>query len=213
MWAFDQGAQEWRLQEVVAQLRHEYDGDVVSLSAGEEVIEATGNHPFWVVEGERLADRPECEDLSAYDRQMTCRGRWVEARDLRVGDQFISRSGKLARAETLSKRNARLTVYNLEVRELNNYAVGRTGILVHNKSQPFDPFKEAFDSVDDAIGETSAIGSRTLEIRSTTMREIIAQGYTEMHRVRDSAGNIWTVFRNPRTGRFSGGHLSSDQLP
>ncbi len=36
-------------------------------------------------------------------------------------------------------------------------------------------------------------------------------GFTEAHRVEDSAGDIWTVFRNPETGEWSGGHLSSNQ--
>jgi len=59
-------------------------------------------------------------------------GRWVDARDLRVGDLLLRRTGELARIQGIGVRDARMVVYNLRVAELHNYAVGEGQILAHN---------------------------------------------------------------------------------
>jgi len=69
--------------------------------------------------------------------------------------------------------------------------------------------RERYDSIEDAVGEVSPNGVDVLEVRRTTNRNIRNQGFTEMYRVQDSDGTVFTVFRNPSTGRYSGAHHSS----
>ena len=59
-------------------------------------------------------------------------GRWTEARWLRLGDHFLTRTGKSATVTGLIIRTERVKVYNLHVEGLHVYAVGEHGLLVHN---------------------------------------------------------------------------------
>ena len=59
-------------------------------------------------------------------------GRWTEARWLRLGDVFLTRTGKSATVSGLTIRIERVKVYNLHVEGLHLYAVGEAGVLVHN---------------------------------------------------------------------------------
>jgi hypothetical protein len=101
-----------------------------------ETIEATGNHPIWVESGEELDQRPVPECCPAEVPGAAIRGRWVAARDLRVGDILITRDGRRVPVTNLASRHVKMKVYNLHVAGLNNYAVGHSGILVHNKNAP-----------------------------------------------------------------------------
>ena len=60
-------------------------------------------------------------------------GRWTEARWLRLGDQFLTKTGKSATVSGLTIRLERVKVYNQHVDDLQLYAVGEHGVLVHNK--------------------------------------------------------------------------------
>ena len=73
---------------------HEYKGDVVTLKIGNEKIDCTGNHPFWVVKGDELAARPAVMALATNERGMTVNGRWMEARCLRPRDSLLLRDGR-----------------------------------------------------------------------------------------------------------------------
>jgi hypothetical protein len=61
-------------------------------------------------------------------------GRWVNARDLRVGDELISRSQLSLHVLGIAVRNEITTVYNLTVADYHTYAVEISEILVHNKA-------------------------------------------------------------------------------
>lgn len=148
VWACDPATGRWAARAVVRPLAHAYDGDVITVRAAGAVIEATGNHPFWVAAGAGLPDRPEAHDVpageraalaSGGDRSHGAAGRWVEARDLRVGDRVLLRDGRTTPVEGVAIRPAALPVYNLEVAGLHTYAVGAAGVLVHNKVGPDGP--------------------------------------------------------------------------
>jgi len=61
-------------------------------------------------------------------------GRWTEARWLRLGDHFLTKTGKSATVVGLPIRMERVQVYNLQVRNLQLYAVGSVSVLVHNSA-------------------------------------------------------------------------------
>ncbi len=59
-------------------------------------------------------------------------GRWVDAGDVRVGDQLLLRDGRILPVEAIQHRSFRDKVYNFHVADLQCYAVGLSGVLVHN---------------------------------------------------------------------------------
>jgi RHS repeat-associated protein len=140
VWSYDHEAEQWELREVLLTFEHDYFGDLVTLKlefddGSTDEITATGNHPFWVVEGEELAERPAVEKLPEAGRIVNpygTGGRWTEARWLRLGDHFLTRTGKSATVAGLIIRTERVKVYNLHVEGLHLYAVGEHGVLVHN---------------------------------------------------------------------------------
>ncbi len=134
VWAYNFRVGGWELRPVVQPLRYDYRGDMVTLTAGGERIEATGHHPFWVIEGEGLGGRPKPQHVEKDEPgNAGTPGRWVDARDLRVHDRVLMRSGATAEVTAVAARADALPVYNLHVADLNNYAVGVAGVLVHNR--------------------------------------------------------------------------------
>jgi hypothetical protein len=120
----------------------DYEGEIVSVTLqidddSTETIECTAEHPFWVTAGEDLAQRPVVQALPLHERQMaieTHGGRWTEAKWLRLGDHFLTKSGRSATVSGLTIRIERARVYNLSVGGMHSYAVSRIGLLVHNKA-------------------------------------------------------------------------------
>jgi hypothetical protein len=141
VWAFDLEQGMWALRPVAHAQQHEFEGDLVTIAVGDDAIDATSSHPFWVIEGEGLQQRPEPQDAGRTDLQVQTPGRWVAAGDLSVGDVLLVRSGKVAVVGWLAIRQVRLRVYNIQVEGLHTYAVGRSQVLVHNRAveNPFGP--------------------------------------------------------------------------
>jgi hypothetical protein len=136
VWAFDFKVGEWVLRPVEARHDAVYEGAVVTLELeGGGSAEATAYHPFWVVRGMRLSERPVPGKLSAgEDEGGELPGRWVSSHELQAGDVVFTRAGKPARIVRLEQRFERLPVCNLTVGGLPNYAVGNSAVLVHNVS-------------------------------------------------------------------------------
>jgi hypothetical protein len=113
---------------------HEHDGDMVAVSVAGEEIKSTAHHPWWVVRGEALRQRPQPEHVPGNPIGFNGEGRWVDAIDLRVGDVLLLRSGEQAPITGLIVRHVQQPVYNFHVEELECYAVGNGQVLVHNNS-------------------------------------------------------------------------------
>jgi len=132
VWAYDLSSRKWQLKSVLERHLHRYDGEMVTIRAGQTLIQATGNHPFYAVQGQRLASRPPPVDVPAGELISTSRGRWVEARHLIPGDVLLGKGGRLT-ITSLGSRWEQTTVYNLTVEHCHTYAVAQEGALVHNK--------------------------------------------------------------------------------
>ncbi|MDQ3031643.1 MAG: HINT domain-containing protein [Myxococcota bacterium] len=74
-----------------------------------ELVEATGEHPFWV------------RDQG-----------WVEARHLERGDEVFTSRGGWIRIGGGTWLDREQTAYNLDVEEADTYFVGEAGAWVHN---------------------------------------------------------------------------------
>lgn len=122
VWAWD-AAHGSLVQCLVSRLFRHPDKPVLQLvfhadDDARHTIEATVEHPFWVLE----------------------KG-WVPARQLVAGDVLRGiRGGGALRIESVLDTGRRADVYNFEVHGLHNYFVGGPGVLVHNMSDmpPFD---------------------------------------------------------------------------
>ena len=83
--------------------------EVVLITAGDEVIEATPEHEFYV----------------------DSKG-WVEAEDLGIGDELVQRGGGKVLVKALQSREDSTRVYNIEVDQTHTYYVSGEKVLVHN---------------------------------------------------------------------------------
>ncbi|GKU75950.1 hypothetical protein L3i20_v203470 [Paenibacillus sp. L3-i20] len=97
-------------KEVTALYRNQRD-DIIKLHVGEQVIETTDNHPFWV-EGKG----------------------WVFADELLVGDKLQKADGSNLTIDKVEfvKLDEPVTVYNFTVADFHTYYVTDLGIWVHN---------------------------------------------------------------------------------
>ena len=129
----DLSSGEWTLSKVREQKTYHYEGDMVTIQMDSTTIQATGNHPFYVLRGDRLASRPLPQDIPEEEQGWVRSGRWVEARDLKEGDVLRSKSSEGMIITSLSNGNERTEVYYLEVEGNHNLAVHSKGILVHNE--------------------------------------------------------------------------------
>ena len=95
---------------VTATFQHEPDGELLTLTIGDDEIGCTANHPFW------------SEDRHAF----------VEAGQLHVGERVRTRLDEVASVVSIKPRPPTEWVYNLEVQGEHVYEVASNGILVHN---------------------------------------------------------------------------------
>jgi len=134
VWSCDLVKQLWRLCRVAEPYSIHYKGTLVLVTAAGETTEATYQHPYSVVRGAGLADRPRPEHLAEVPSDARVPGRWVDSSDLRVGDEVLLRDGRIVPVERLGHRLFEGAVYNMEVEDLHCYAVGGSSVLVHNNN-------------------------------------------------------------------------------
>ena len=85
-----------------------------------------------MVRGVDLEDRPFPRHIAVVPKEATTPGRWVDAGDLRVGDELILLDGRIEKVQEVRLYPMFEQVYNFSVDDLECYAVGRCGVLVHN---------------------------------------------------------------------------------
>jgi RHS repeat-associated protein len=132
VWAYDLVVSRWVARKILRTYVSDHDGTSAKITVAGETIEATFLHPFWVVSGEDLNYRPIREHLARVPEGATTSGRWVDAGDVRVGDQLLLRDGRTMPVEAIRHQAYCDKVYNFHVEDLQCYAVGRNSLLVHN---------------------------------------------------------------------------------
>ncbi len=132
VWAYDLVRSEWVTRQVLQKFVTDHDGTSATITVADEAIEATFLHPFWVVHGDDLASRPIRGHLPRVPEGATTSGRWVDAGDIRVGDELLLRDGRILRVQAIRHQPYRDKVYNIHVDDLQCYAVGQNSVLVHN---------------------------------------------------------------------------------
>ncbi len=94
---------------VVSATFHRQADELVRVDVGADSIEATVEHPFWVIS----------------------RG-WTKAEELRVGELLLDSTGAEVVVRGLEREQGDFTVYNFGVETLHNYFVSQDRVLVHN---------------------------------------------------------------------------------
>ncbi len=95
---------------VTATFKHQPDGELLTVTVGNDEIGCSANHPFW---SENRQD-------------------FVEAGQLRQGERVRTRLEQVAAVVAIKPRPPTAWVYNLEVQGEHVYEVGSNGVLVHN---------------------------------------------------------------------------------
>ncbi|MDQ6423594.1 polymorphic toxin-type HINT domain-containing protein, partial [Paenibacillus sp. LHD-117] len=103
-------------EQAYKEVTHLYRNDkeiTYELTVGDQMIETTENHPFWV-EGKG----------------------WVLAADLQVGDKLQQSNGNTLKIDKINKviHDELVKVYNFTVADFHTYYVSSLGIWVHNIS-------------------------------------------------------------------------------
>ncbi|GKU76501.1 S-layer homology domain-containing protein [Paenibacillus sp. L3-i20] len=95
-------------KEVVGLFQKQAD-EIYKVHIGDEVIEATAEHPFWL-DGKG----------------------WTEVKDMKVGDLLLTSDGATLAIDGIEKEAQEATVYNFEVEDFQSYFVSDLRIWVHN---------------------------------------------------------------------------------
>lgn len=112
-----------------------YQGRMVRIRLFDETLVTTAGHPFWVLyPADRQTDPIPPIDVPFSDLTLP-EGQWIAAADLKPGDRLFTLSGDSAEIFSVSDYYDSVDVYNIAVPDSRVYAVGRTGVLVHNKGQ------------------------------------------------------------------------------
>lgn len=113
VWSYNQKTGETTQCLVVNVFKHDVNSLLI-ICVGDEVIETTSEHPFWVQGKE-----------------------WVKASELVVGDNLFTSDSLHLSIEDIGVIEGSTIVYNLEVEGDHTYFVSQEQILVHNKAQWF----------------------------------------------------------------------------
>ncbi len=132
--AYDLKSGKWLPTPVLNTFQSDYRGFKTTIITADDHIESTYSHPFWVIRGKDLETRPLPEEMLELPRLISLPGRWVEAGHVQIGDQLLLMNGKEVSVEEVETVPYAEKVFNLEIAEIHTYAVGKTGVLVHNSN-------------------------------------------------------------------------------
>jgi hypothetical protein len=179
VWSYNRTKNSWEPRIVLDTYCREYVGDIVAINIDNKIIDATGGHPFWVLQGEDLEHRPICDCLPACDQKITPDGRWVYARDLRIDDVVRSHSFGTQKISALELSQTETLVYNFLVDDLHNYAVGIDEILVHNTNSPgkFDDFDTGYKPSNRAKQQDKTRGIRAGHVEESSQIQSIVNKF------------------------------------
>jgi RHS repeat-associated protein len=107
VWAYNDTTHTFALKQVVRLYQYVRD-TVYQVHVGNEAINTTGDHPFFIG------------------------GRWLRVGDLHTGDSIITYKGHKIVISAINIVVKRTIVYNFEVADFHTYYVSAIGVLVHN---------------------------------------------------------------------------------
>ncbi len=194
VFAFDFTSGQWVERPVEVCHRNLYQGSLIEISTKHGTVVATAYHPFWVLEGHDLANRPRPRKLTdTEDEGLALRGRWVNSHDLMAGDLIYSTEGRELRVLKIVQTYAeQFEVCNLTIAQNHSFAVGNAGVLVHNTggcpkvdvgglgypgSMPGAPIRTASNSFEDIAAFRQRAGLQPFsEASGDTVARVVVNG-------------------------------------
>ena len=212
VWAHDVVTGEWRLCSVLQTFVRDYEGDGVFVTVEGETIESTFHHPYWVVAGEALADRPQCDHHEVVQDTGATPGRWVDAGDLQIGDILLARDGRYVPITALNLQPVAHPVHNFTVSQLHNYAITHLGLLVHNncgdelrKGLPNNARStKSFDEIAKRLNDNCGIDPNLASERLHKLKEITGRGGAD-NVIFDMSGNVYDSVTRELIGTLTRG--------
>ncbi len=195
VWAYDLISSRWQPCLVTETFRNHYVGNSASLTIAGETVTSTLLHPYWVVRGEGLDDRPRRDHLAAVPVGATTPGRWVDAGDVVVGDELLLRDGRVVAVESIHHEPFEDTVYNFEVENLHCYAVGGINVLVHNsnaRETVIQVFEQTAKHGPGGFGSPSLFADNAVGTRAVQQSVLIKTG---LRAIKLSTGEV-AIFRS-----------------
>jgi RHS repeat-associated protein len=189
VWGYDLATCTWRPCPIRRTFEHSYTGKYITVSVADDAIVSTFNHPYWVARGENLDERPNSKHAENRPEGATTLGRWVDAGHLREGDELLLRDGRVVPILSILHNEASGIVYNIEVDELECYAVGINNVLVHNKSSTEEPVRAPSENDDIAFGLTRAKREALAAERPTRYRKGVVE--TVWKNAQDKDGRVF----------------------
>jgi len=114
LYSYNEKTRELVTEEVIHLISGDKLHEIISFSvSGGEEISATDGHPFYIAD----------EDA-----------RWLQAKDLDVGDLLVNRDGDKLPIVQLSSETRNSIVYNLTVANTHTFYVGEQNLLAHNST-------------------------------------------------------------------------------
>lgn len=183
-------------KEVTATFNHETD-EIYKIYVGNQVIESTYNHPFWV-EGKG----------------------WQYVKDLKVGDLLVQSDGNTLRIDNIKLLHKQVRVYNMTVDDFHTFFVSDLSIWVHNTNLCIItiPGKGETKKFVPSTGDWRATGMKQGEFMKayglTPVLRKVEHNNTMIYDLKDASGNI--IGRMDANARVNGkvvpnhAHLNSD---
>jgi len=165
VWSLDRNSNRIILREVLA--THKYSRPLLySIYINKDTILVTDDHPFLVAEN------------------------WIEAKNLRVGDNFKTSSGESHSIDSIAFSRGSYTVYNLTVSEDSNFYVGNVYFyLVHNT-----PCHVGVELLKKSVSEGFVITDKVRDVvMNTISNPRLKDAFTELYRNGASMGNGGTA--------------------
>jgi len=181
VFGYDFHGKAWKPARVGKTFKRSYFGGTALITVEGETIQATYHHPFWVVRGQDLETRKLLDHLPPVPENCQSEGRWVDASDLRVGDELLGMNGKALFIHKLEFLPFEGDVYNLQVDNFHSFFIGNIELLVHNSYS--DDILKKFKNSKHQLGFELQIGS--MHLRKLKKRN-------EAHHIASDKDKIYT---------------------
>ncbi|UZJ45953.1 RHS repeat-associated core domain-containing protein [Marinimicrobium sp. C6131] len=121
--------------------------------------------------------------------------------------QSAAAQREVAQAFVRGMQNAQDNLMSVAIYNLTGHKVGMVA-AINGMFNEGGEVEEEYDSLEGAVGEVNPLDEVEYEGR-TKDPGLRGQGYTEKWSGVDSNGEVQSAFKNPRTGKWTGGHRSS----
>ncbi|WP_346882347.1 polymorphic toxin-type HINT domain-containing protein [uncultured Algibacter sp.] len=180
VWSYDDKTNDLALKEVTNTFKLDFT-QIYKIYIGDEVIEATHEHPFFIG------------------------GKWLKVDELKVGDSVSLYDGNSIPIKKIELVEGEFIVYNFEVADYHTYYVSKENVLVHNGnpctvtfgSNKMTKFKKHFNEIASAArnnGTTFGKLKNSVAQVEGYMARVVKEGQSFVSPYMTQGNVIWSKF-------------------